>query len=126
MKQVSKLFKTAFKNAAAKKINVTDLHTKLGVAEEDQTLIFEGAMEISVAMAVKIEEALGIDAHQLLSAQAADQLETIGYKRETAVVEQRATGTDDTSAKRSPTDGQPKQGSMHGAGRSGKSIAVKL
>lgn len=115
MKEVVKLLKSAMKQVADKEQARTDLQLSKDAFE----LVLDGSMEISAQLAMKLEQVTGVDAHQLLSAQAADQLTILGHKRiekarEAVKVPQKGTST----------DGRPSQSPMYGEKRSDTGRAV--
>lgn len=76
-KRVVKLLETAFKKVS----NAADMHTKLNVRTMSRLdMVRAGELEISATTAMLIETHLGINAMELLTAQAADHLEQVGYK----------------------------------------------
>lgn len=118
MKAIVKLLAAGLKHNSKKEQIASDI----GLSVADFNLVLDGSMEISPALALKLEQTMGVDAHDILSAQSADQLAILGKAR-TKKVE---APTQTKAAKPAPTDGKPRQGSMHGRTHSGRSVAVKL
>lgn len=77
MKNVTRLLTEAF----AKVDKTTKVHDTLKVVEGRAQMLINGEVAISATMAVRIEELTGLNAQELLNAQAADALDNIGYKR---------------------------------------------
>lgn len=125
MKAIVKLFAAvAQKDDAAKNAMATDLK----MSRDDFDMFLDGTLEISAAQAMKLEQVTGIDAHDILSAQAADQLATLGKARikkvdvpEVNVAEKAA-----PKAKKTSSDGAPRQSPMTRGPRPTGAIAVKL
>jgi plasmid maintenance system antidote protein VapI len=101
MKQIVKILEAAMKDNS----NVA-VAEALGMSEDDFQLVLDGSMEVSPALAMKIEQVLGIDAHDLLAAQTADQLAALGHQR----IEKATKAT--KTVKATGTDGRPSQSPM--------------
>jgi plasmid maintenance system antidote protein VapI len=110
MKQIVKVLKNVMKNRDREEV-LKDLV----MPGSELDLILDGTMEISPMVAVKFEKVFGIDAHDLLAAQSADQLETLGHQRIKKVKVPEAT---------TRTDGQPSQSPVFGKPRSQTGRAV--
>jgi plasmid maintenance system antidote protein VapI len=117
MKAIVKLLAEGMKNRDHAQV-INDL----AIPADDFKLVLSGDMEISPRLAMTLEQVLGIDAHDILSAQSADQLATLGKARTKKVevpVETKA-------QKPARTDGQPKQSPMYRGPRSVGAVAIKL
>jgi plasmid maintenance system antidote protein VapI len=97
-----------------------------GLSDEDFQLVLDGEMEISPALALKLEQTMGVDAHDILAAQATDQLAALGKKRTQKVEVPAKTATAPKAETRKAADGRPKQSPMYGSAKKTGAIAVKL
>jgi plasmid maintenance system antidote protein VapI len=95
-----------------------------GLSDEDFQLVLDGEMEISPALALKLEQTMGIDAHDILNAQSADQLAALGKARTKKVEVPKETKTE--KAVKPAADGRPKQSPMHRGPRPTGAVAIKL
>ena len=120
MKAIVKLLAAGLKHNPNKEQIASDI----GLSVDDFNLVLDGTMEISPALAMKLEQTMGIDAHDILNAQSADQLAILGKARTKKVDVPKETKT--AKAAKPATDGQPKQSSMTRRGVSQRSIAIKL
>jgi plasmid maintenance system antidote protein VapI len=120
MKAIVKLLAAGLKHNSNKEQIASDI----GLSVDDFNLVLDGTMEISPALALKLEQTMGVDAHDILNAQSADQLAQLGKARTRKVDVPKETKT--AKAAKPATDGQPKQSPMHRGPRLTGAIAVKL